>query len=112
MNICSSRLLLDSVRHFGSIFFWKMTFFKPTHPLKFGKIRYFFGTFPIKRLLEKYIYLVGWCHLSVKIFGWMCIHEIFRVSLNPYGELIFQFSAQFSPWIASVTEGQVLAPFT
>ena len=55
---------------------------------------------------------IVWCHLSVKIFGWMCIHEIFRVSLNPYGELIFQFSAKFSPGIASVTEGQVLAPFT
>ena len=68
--------------------------------------------------LQKYIstffcsYLGSWRHLSVKIFRSRCIVKTFRDQTYIYMEAIYQISAQSETWIDTVSEGEVLAPFT
>ena len=57
-------------------------------------------------------YLGSWRHLSVKIFRSRCIVKTFRDQSYIYMEAIYQISAQSETWIDTVSEGEVLAPFT
>ena len=59
-----------------------------------------------------YLYLGSWRHLSVKIFRSRCIVKTFRDQSYIYMEAIYQISAQSETWIDTVSEGEVLAPFT
>ena len=57
-------------------------------------------------------YLGSWCHLSVKIFCLRCNVKTFRDQTYICMEAIYQISAQSETWINTVSEGEVLAPFT
>ena len=63
-------------------------------------------------LLLNHSYLGSWRHLSVKIFRLRCIVKTFRDQTYINIEAIYQISAQLETWINTVSEGEVLAPFT
>ena len=65
------------------------------------------------KIVKNYrLYLGSWRHLLVKIFRLRCIVKTFRDQSYIYMEAIYQISAQSETWINTVSEGEVLAPFT